>query len=347
MKRTRVGRPYRIAVALGLTAVAALLLGAHGCASSAAVQSAAAPPDQLTLAHARQVFSTFVTTEDVARAAGDELLELSLVSDAQVPLTASAYESADFYGMPTPRYSYGPPQLYVPMLRGFPLWFAAVAARTPVRGGPTRTAIMVFSRPVPANSWQLALSTLLAPGVSLPRIALDASGHAMALATFEHGLLASPNSIGALQSTVAEDGPGAIATAIVAPGPYTTGLHDAILSDQRQVSRLGLAYDSLLDGTTYPIYALRTATGGALVLYSLGRDSVILRRGKQGRQIEIPAAFAPILFANGNLVIRFELDTGATYQYAAVVPANGSAGKTQKTIRVIAADGGPTSAGGS
>lgn len=338
---------HRAAVALGLAAVGALLLGAHGCASSAAVQSVTAPAGQLSLANARQVFNTFVTTDDVARAAGDELLELSLVSDAQVPLTVSAWESADFYGSPTPRYSYGPPRLYVPALRGFPLWFVAVAARTPVRGGQTRTAIMVFSRPVPANSWQLALSTLLAPGTSLPRLAVDGTGHATALATFQHGLLASPNSVGALQATVVQDGPGALATRIVAPGPYTTGLNIQLLADQRRVSRLGLAYDSQFQGATYPIFVLRTADGGALTLYALARDTVILRRGQQGRQIEIPAAFAPILFANGNLVIGHELDTGETFQYAALVPPNTAARGAPRTIRVIAADGGPTSAGGS
>jgi hypothetical protein len=345
---SRVRRLHRAVFALGLATLAALLLGAHGCAAAAGQPvSGLVPPDQLTLTHAHQVFATFVTTQDVARSAGDERLELSLVSDAQVPLTVAAYENADFYGVPAPSYTYGPPRLYVPMLRGYPLWFVATAARTPARGGPARTAIMVFSRPTPDNSWQLALSTLLAPGMSLPQIALDSTGHALALATFEHGLLATPNSVGALQAAVAEDGPGSVTAKVMAPGPYTTGLHEQILSDERQVSRLGVAEDSLLVGLSFPIYALRTTDGGALVLYSMGLDSVILRRGTEGRQIEIPPAFAPILFASGNLVVRFELDTGATYEYAAHVPPNAPAGSTPRLIRVIAADGGPTTAGGS
>ena len=199
----------RTAAGAGLVLVVALMLGARGCASSTSRRDSrtAAPPGEVTLAFARQVFSAFVTTDDVARAAGDESLELSLVSEAQLPLTVSAYEQADYTGTPAPRYRYGPPAVYVPQMKSFPLWFVAVAPRTPARGGPARTAIMVFSRPTATDSWQLSLSTLLQPGAALPRIALDASGHATALATFDHGLLVSPNSVGAVQAALADEGP--------------------------------------------------------------------------------------------------------------------------------------------
>ncbi len=309
MKLTTVHRTRWGVVALGLVLAvlaAGLLLGAHGCATSVAVQPASAPPGALSLATARQVFNTFVTTDDVARAAGDEGLELSLVSDAQVPLTVATYENAAYFGTPAPRYTYGKPKMYVPQMTGFPFWFAAVVPRTPTRGGPAR------------------------------------NGHATALATFDHRLLVSPNSTGALQAAVVEEGTAANAATMVAPGPYTTGLHSQIVTTKRQVTRLGLAYDSLLDGTTFPLYALRTADGGALVLYSMNRNTVILRKSKNGRQIEIPPPFAPALYASGSLIVRFELDTTATYQYAAEVPP----GRASGMMRVIAADGGPTTAGG-
>jgi len=345
MKLTTVHRTRWGVVALGLVLAvlaAGLLLGAHGCATSVAVQPASAPPGALSLATARQVFNTFVTTDDVARAAGDEGLELSLVSDAQVPLTVATYENAAYFGTPAPRYTYGKPKMYVPQMTGFPFWFAAVVPRTPTRGGPARTAIMVFSRPAADESWQMTLSTLLQPGTALPRIAVATNGHATALATFDHRLLVSPNSTGALQAAVVEEGTAANAATMVAPGPYTTGLHSQIVTTKRQVTRLGLAYDSLLDGTTFPLYALRTADGGALVLYSMNRNTVILRKSKNGRQIEIPPPFAPALYASGSLIVRFELDTTATYQYAAEVPP----GRASGMMRVIAADGGPTTAGG-
>ncbi|MGE5292874.1 MAG: hypothetical protein ACM3ML_37945 [Micromonosporaceae bacterium] len=346
MKLAAAHRTRAAAIALGLVLLAGLLLlGTHGCATSVAVQSSAAPPGALSLAAARQVFNTFVTTDDVARAAGDERLELTLVNNAQVPLTVATYETAAYFGTPVPRYVYGTPRLYVPQMTGFPFWFAAVVRRAPLGGGPARTAIMVFTRPAPDDSWQLSLSTLLLPGATLPPIAVDGSGHATALATFDHQLLVTPNSTGALQATVAEQGSDAPAAALIAPGPYTTGLHREILIAKHREIRKGLAYDSLLDGTTFPLYALRTTDGGGLILYSLNRNTVILRKGKQGRQIEIPQAFAPVLDAADNLVIRFELDTTETYQFATKVPAKRSGG-APAIMRVIAADGGPTNAGG-
>jgi len=324
------------------------LLATTGCSPPPATPSSAAPDSELTLAHARRIFTTFVTADDVARAARDEPLELSLVNQAQLPLTVSAYEGADYSGTPAIRYRYGVPQLYVPQMKSFPLWFVAVVSRTPAGGGPARTAIMVFSRPEPSDMWQLTVSTLLFPGMSLPRIALDRTGHATALATFDHRLLISPNSVGAVQSAVTNDGPAAPAAAMVAAGPFTTGLHEKIVTAKRQVTQPGLHYDSAIGGTAFPLYALATADGGGLVLYSLNRSTVILRRGSYHRQIGVPAAFAPILYATGRMLVRSELDTGETYQYAAYVPASGTPRRATggNKLAVIGSQGGPTSAGG-
>jgi hypothetical protein len=339
-------RTRATAIALGLVLLAGLLLfSTHGCATSVAVQSSEAPPGALSLAAARQVFNTYVTTDDVARAAGDEGLELTLVNNAQVPLTAATFETAAYFGTPVPRYVYGTPRLYVPQMTGFPFWFAAVVRRTPLGGGPARTAIMVFSRAVPDDPWQLSVSTLLLPGETLPPISVGSNGHATALATFDHELLVTPNSTGAVQATVAEQGTDTPASTLIAPGPYTTGLRRQILSAKHKERRAGLAYDSQLDGTTFPLYALRTSDGGGLVLYSLNKNTVILRKGKRGKQIEIPQSFAPVLDAADNLVIMFELDTTETYVFATVVPPKRSGG-SHGIIRIIAADGAPTDAGG-
>ncbi len=338
----------RTAAAAGGLLVLALVLGARGCASPTAAGPATGgpPPGEVSVAYARQVLRAFLTTDDVARAAGAESLELSLVSEAQLPLTASAYEQAGYTGTPAPRYRYGAAAVYVPQMTSFPLWFVAVAPRIPARGGPARTAIMVFSRPAATDSWQLSMSTLLQPGTAAPRLALDATGHATALATFDHKLLVSPNSVGAVQAALADDGPRAAVSTLMAAGPYTTGVHDQIVTAKRAVTRQGLRYDSVLQGSSFPLYALATSDGGALVLYSLVRSTVVLTRAHQQRQIQIPPAFAPILYAAGRVIIQSELDTGETYQYAAYVPPDQPAGKPAAQLRVIAADGGPTSASG-
>jgi hypothetical protein len=345
MKLPAAHRTRAAGVALGLVVLAGLVFGVRGCATSEAVPSSATPQGALSLAAARQIFDSFVRTDDVARAAGNESLALSLVANARVPLTVAAYESAAYFGTAVPRYVYGTPKLYVPQMTGFPFWFAAVVDRAPASGGPARTVIMVFTRPAADDLWQLSVSTTLLPGVTMPRIALNGTGHATALATFDHDLLVTPNTTGALQATVVVLGPDANAASMIAPGPYTTGLHEEILTTKHREIRAGLAYDSVLDGTTFPLYALRTADGGGLVLYSMNRDTVILRKGKLGRQIEIPQPFAPVLDAADNLVVRFELDTTQTFQFATEVPLAKGPG-ARPMIRVVAADGAPTAAGG-
>jgi hypothetical protein len=324
--------------------LAGLLLGAPACTGSSAATPAATTAPALTLSAARQAFSTFVTTDDVARASGDEWLDVSLVGNGQVALTTAAYQTADFLGQRVRRYQYGTPRFYVPRLKGYPFWFVVAVPRTPLGGGPTRTAIMVFDRPVSSDPWYLISLTLLGQGNTLPDVALDSAGYATPLATFDANLPVAPDSVGALQATEAQDGPHSAATAVVAPGPYTTGVHDQIVAARKQAQAQGYSYDALLSGASDPVAALKTGGGGALVTYTLNLNSVTLRAKPPVRQIEIPAAYAPLL--NDGLILQYELDTTDTDQYAAVITPKGPHGKAQPPVNVIASDGGPTSAGG-
>lgn len=340
-----VRRMRRGVAAAGLILLAGLLLAAQGCTGSTAAARTASTSPALTISAARQAFNAYVTADDIARASGDEWLEASLVSYAQVPLATAAYQVADFTGQRVPRYRYGTPRLYVPRLKGYPLWFMAVVPRTPLGGGPARTAIMVFDKRDPAEDFTLTSLSLLGPGYTMPDIAVDSSGYATPLATFDGNLAVAPDAVGALQATVAQDGPHSAATASVAPGPYTTGAHSQILAATHQTEARGYNYQALLSGSNNPVFALQTAGGGALVTYTLNLYSVTLRSKPPIRQIEIPPAYAPLL--SGGLVLQYELDTNDTDQYAAVVPPKSpSNGKNQRPVSVIAFDGGPTVADG-
>jgi hypothetical protein len=176
-------------------------------------------------------------------------------------------------------------------------------------------------------------------------MALGPAGHAVALITYDNSLLVSPNSVGAVQAALADEGPGSAVSTVVAAGPYTTGVRDQIVAATRDVTGQGLRYDSQVQGTSFPIYALATSDGGALVLYTLVRNTVILRTATQP-QIQVPPAFAPILYATGYVILQSAFSTGETYQYAAYVPPARPAGTPSGQVRVIAAGGGPTSASG-
>jgi hypothetical protein len=186
--------------------------------------------------------------------------------------------------------------------------------------------------------------TVLGQGNTFPSMAVDSSGYATALATYDGQLPVSPDAVGALQATVAQDGPHSSATSVVAPGPYTTGVHGQIVAATKQASALGYHRDSVLSGTGDPVFALKTSSGGALVAYTLNLTSVTLRSNPPVKQIEIPPAYAPLL--NGHLIVEYELDTTDTDQYVAAVPPKAPAGKPQPPVNVIAFNGGPTSAGG-
>ena len=110
-------------IVAGLMLFAGLLLAAQACTGSSAATPAASTAPALTLSTARQAFNTFVTADDIARASGDEWLEVSLVANGEVALTTAAYQDAAFLGQRVPRYRYGTPRLYVPRLKGYPFWF--------------------------------------------------------------------------------------------------------------------------------------------------------------------------------------------------------------------------------
>ena len=335
-------RLRRSVFAPGLLLLAGLLLAAQGCTGSSAATPASSTAPALTLSAAQQAFNTFVATDDVARASGNEWLGVSLVDYGRVGLTTAAYQTADFLGQRVPRYTYGTPKLYVPRLKGFPFWFMAVVPRTPRGGGPTRTAIMVFDRRVSTDPWYMISLSLLGQGNSPPDIALDSGGYATPLATFDGQLPVAPDAVGALQATEAQDGPHSAATAVVAPGPYTTGVHDQILAATKQAAAQGYHYQALLSGTSDPVAALKTANGGGFVAYTLNLNSVTLRSNPPIRQIEIPQAYAPLL--DGGLVLQYELDTTDTDQYGAVISPK--APPHRPSVNVISFDGGPTAASG-
>lgn len=338
-------RMRRGVAAAGLILLAGLLLAAQGCTGSTAAARAASTSPALTISAARQAFNAYVTADDIARASGDEWLEASLVSYAQVPLATAAYQIADFTGQRVPRYRYGTPRFYVPRLKGYPYWFLAVVPRTPRAGGPTRTAIMVFDKRDSAENFTLTSLSLLGPGFTMPAIAADSGGYATPLATFDGRLAVAPDAVGALQATVAQDGPHSSAMSAVAPGPYTTGAHSQILAATQQTEARGYNYQSLLTGSNNPVFALKTADGGALVTYTLNLYSVTLRSKPPIRQIQIPPAYAPLL--SGGLVLQYQLDTGDTDQYAAVIPPKPPPNsKNHRPVNVIAFNGGPTVADG-
>jgi hypothetical protein len=361
--------------ALPLLVTLALSAGA-GCSSQGsrptepvATTAGGSPIDErLTPEIATRAFRSYVQNDDVARASGDERLALSWADDGQAQLTAAEFRKAAFTGDPVPRYAYSRQRFYVPRLTKYPKWFVVTADRTSgsapgapgargARGGSggsggrddKQAVLMAFVRKSADSRWRLSLSTSLEPKVKQPQITVGEDGYAMPLATFDIGLVIQPRIVPAMQATLAEEGPESLATKVMLTGSHTSGYY---LRDQHNEARnkeRGLAYDSVYAATGFPIYSLRTADGGGLVLYALSRNTVTFVKDKRHGHLSVPRDAAHLL---DTIVLKDELDVTETLQFAAAVPAKPPGpknktpvpGKAPAKASVIASDGAVISA---
>ena len=263
MNATFTGIPRALLAILGPLVALGLLLSAQGCSTTASAGTSVTGP---TPASALGVFNSFVTTEKVALANHNELLALSLLTGSQYSITAAGYAAASHQATGP---VYGHPTLYVPKLTTYPQWFMATVPERAAPGDPVRTALLVFDRLGAEATWALSGSVLLNPGAPAPKVAIDSSGYATALATSDRALKLRPDVVGAVQAAVADDGPSSAAASVVQAGPQTTGLYQSNAAIARQAAAQKTTYTWELEGTSYPFFALRTAGGGALVFYTM------------------------------------------------------------------------------
>ncbi len=307
-------------------------VAASTAASTLAPTPAPTPAPAVTLDEARRVLADLLAADDVARANGDERLALDLSRDAVHATTAAVYRSA---GMAPPRYVWRSPTLLVPRLTTYPYWFAATAER---RYGhdhghaqESRKAVLVLMRESERDRWRIAFSSLLDKGQSMPDVELDAEGYATALDTRDESVTISPHLMGPLHATIAEEGTGGFAAGLIAGGPHTTGYFSQIKKTERVAKdRDCMNYDSIFAATTFPVFALRTPAGGAVVMYSLLRTTSwtpVLKCG-EGRRLPIPEGAEWLL---DDTVVLKQRRIIETQQYVATVPAK-NATTTAKVI---------------
>jgi hypothetical protein len=274
--------------------------------------------------------------------------------------SGGAYYSGLLIALGYPQESYGPPVFYLPQAGGYPRFFAASVTQTAkgttpgrhpvtVIGGATvpadGTALMLFEQARAGASWLLASTSDLAAGEALPRLAAGSAGYLPVVTPSAAALLAPPDSVGALQAAVVDDGPASAAARAVAAGPLTTGLY-AAARDHADGLRApaGDVYQWELEGSPLPEFALRTADGGALAFYAMSLDETVAVPGEIGKAdpvrsgppIQIPDDLLPLL-PPGQQDPLIQLQAQQTLSFAAVDPPS-SASK----ITVIAVGGGLT-----
>jgi hypothetical protein len=327
----------------GLAAVIALAAG--GCSAAAGSAGAAGGTHRLTVAQAERVYDSYVSASDSDAASGNAAQGLTRVAYAQWYVTKSQYLALSAAGTPVPRYRYGQPAFYVPSQTGSREWFVVTVPRQEVLGSQlsaTTSTLMLFEQPKPSLPWTvIGTAALEAP---LPALARDQDGYAVPVADDDTGVLLRPDALGATQAAVVDEGPANPAAAVVGEGPLTTGLYGSQAAQASSDQAQGLQYQWLLEGSSYPQFELKTADGGALVIYAMALNTTTQHadtssgKPSSGFPISVPTAFVPLLGAT-NEVGYHEVITDWTYEYVAVDPP---ASAHDAKIDVIGSGGGPT-----
>jgi hypothetical protein len=344
-----------------------------GCTSATAGTTASSSHSgsgpALTQAQASQAFAAYVAASNQAATTDDGQLALSVVTGAQRSLVSAtlasaaastsgsgAYSSSLVINPAVVPYSYGTPTFYLPEPSGYPRFFVADVTRAlAVKGGGTISvggaqvptegqALMVFQQAAAAGPWQLASVAQFPSGTTLPALATDKDGYIPQVPLTSTELLAQPYATGPLQAAVVDDGPASAAAKAVASGPLTTGLYQAARdrADSDLTVPAGDVYQWSMEGTPYPAFALRTADGGALVLYAMYLNSTVAVPGyfddaspvEPGAPIKPPLDVLPLL-PSDHKTPRIRLEAQSLFSFAAIDPA-----ATTSKITVLAIGGG-------
>ncbi|MEU4831950.1 hypothetical protein [Streptosporangium sp. NPDC023615] len=265
---------------------------------------------------------------------GQEALTLAALSGApktpKTPKTPETPETPETL----PRYTWGTPRLLVPREQGGPAWFAALVERTDA-SGEARTAVLTLTRPE-GDDWRLSSTSLLDAGTPAPEVARDAEGYATALDQQDATIVISPRLMAPLHATSAEEGARGFAAGLIEEGPHTTGFADEITRLREEEKDRCLGYDSIFAASGYPVHALRTADGGALIAYSLIRTTTrSIKVVPCGSATEIPEELRGMTTES---FVTKELRLVETQQYVTTVPTRSSG----RSARVIGHLGGLT-----
>ncbi|MEU9830485.1 hypothetical protein AB0D67_02985 [Streptosporangium sp. NPDC048047] len=276
----------------------------------------AAPP--VTLAEADEALEGVLAVEGVLNGAtphlsADRRNALAQTCDAQYDLTFAAFKvSRDA----PPHRTWGRPRLLVPRVQRAPYWFAAVVSNEDSAGG-SRTAVLTLTER--DDRWCVSSTALLEPGERVPEIAEDAEGYATALDQDDRSVEISPRLMPPLHATAAEQGTRGIAAGLVEKGRRTTGYAEEIAAERAKYKKDDCqGYDSIFGASGYPVRALRTADGGAMVMYALIRTDTLTNKVPPCAMIRVPEHLEP-LYSGPTTVVK-ELRIAETQPYVSVVP---------------------------
>ena len=258
------GRPprFRLRIVTGAAVLGALVAGCGGDTGGDGGNAPAAPngpakAEAVTEAQAKAIFARYEKTNNKANAqVSDELLRSNETGPMLEADLVGNKRIRSKHGKKIDAFYYRDPQFYIPRTTG-PAWFAVTAAET--EEGNTELLVFVDTG---GGSYKSAVGVWLADGRKFPAIARNADGSATAV-TEGAALGVGADVSEYLTSTAGGKKP----AAGLAPGPLTSKLGKSWAKTVRKTNG-GLRWAG---GTSWkarpqPVYALKTADGGALVM---------------------------------------------------------------------------------
>jgi hypothetical protein len=287
-----------LAFLLAGTVAAVAILGtgkAPGATRSPSPAGASVLTPAVSLPGARDVVAAFAAANNKANRSRSNQELAAIEAGSSYLLDAGQYQwmrSIDpGNGYYTP-YAVQDPAYYIPLLprSAYPRWFAVQVNWLATAGpepGPHGPAYIVFNQATPGSGWRDVLEPNLIAATDAPQVTLDTAGFATAVDAqgSGDGLAAPPAMLPSMTAAVLNGAGSAVAF------PGTLG--DVVNAAHW---RSTLPAGSTVDEAHSPaqtVYALRTAGGGALVLYAGSATLRLAPPAGQALSITIPGFYPP------------------------------------------------------
>jgi hypothetical protein len=261
-----------------LALVGTLIGTAAGCAGGSGAPAATDPSSARPAISADgsvQVLADYVKRYNEAVGSGDSAAWRGLASDALGAAASAQIKIGGGRPPKLPTISLTNPVFYVPRLTGSKAWFAVAALEHD--GSARNPVFLLFTRSGATAPWRAA--TRLYFRGNPPRIATDAQGYAITVnPKTQTNPFTTPSGLPAEQANYLEFGD----TRSIAAGRFTSDWRKSERQAEATMRSHGISAADRFAASEYPVYALRTTDGGALVFYALERTETLVLTGGTG-----------------------------------------------------------------
>jgi hypothetical protein len=275
----------------------------------------------ITEAEARSLFSEINRKNNQANAAMDAKLLAEYEGEASFRADDTDYRVTRVMepGRAYKPFEYGDLAFHLPTATGYPQWFIA----TSTTGGTKRYA-MIVSREASGQPWKLVAHATMAG--NLPATAKDKTGNAVVVPPADGAqLVAAPRDVAAAHAAYLTAGRSAPEAAMFAADKHSDEVTDddqtrkAFVFTNTQTGKAGPAEKVSRKVTVepYPVRALRTSDGGAIVSYVTKLDLVVEQPDGTIRLAGSNAALA------GRSEFKDKLTTSWLDQWFVLIPPKG------------------------